>query len=209
MEMRSSTIMKKFLTISFFLIILKVWLATGATAPGTGANTDRSAASDWTNPGNILSNDNATAACTGGATGSDYLIASNFNFSAIPQNATIVGITVVFAAAESSTGSESTSGQLQDAGGALFGSSQAQSINGTGETNYTYGSTSDMWGTNYTTLTAAVVKDADFGVRFWYSTTHNMTVDFITMDITYAVGSGFFRTGWSKARVIKTQNIHS
>jgi hypothetical protein len=206
--MCSSTInMKKLITISFLLIILRVWLTTGATAPGTGANLDRSAASDWTSPGNILANDNSTAACTGGATGSDYLIASNFNFSAIPQNSKIVGVQVIFAAAESSTGSETTNAQLQNASATLFGSSQSQSINGTGETNYTYGSASDVWGTDYTTLTADVVKDADFGVRFWYTTTHNMTVDFVTMEITYTSGSGFFKTAYAKAKSFKTQTI--
>lgn len=191
--------MKRLLT-----ILIIPFLATGAVAPGTGSNLDRGGATDWVSPGNILANENTTASCTGGASGSDYLIASNFNFSSIPQNSTIIGVTVIFAAAESSTGSETTSAQLQDGAAALFGTAKSQAVNGTGETNYTYGSSTDVWGTDYTTLTAAVVKDADFGVRFWYVTAHNMTVDFVTMNIEYAAGGGFFRI--SSTGKIKSNN---
>lgn len=192
--------------LSIILIIaMPFWASTGNVFPGTGANTDRSAATDWVNPGNILADENTTASCTGGATGSDYLIASNFNFSSIPFNAIITGITVRFAAAESSTGSETTTAQLQDAAGALFGTSKTNSVNGTGETVYTYGAANDLWGLNNTTLTAAIVKDADFGCRFWYTTTHNMTVDFVTLAVEYAAGGGFFRSA-STVKILNNNN---
>lgn len=204
--------MRSFIIAFLFLLPIDGPLtSSGNTAPGTGANLDRAGVSDWTSPGNILSDDNATAACTGGASGSDYLVASNFNFSSIPDNAVILGITVRFAAAESSTGAETTTAQLQDAAAALFGSTKTNSVNGTGETIYTYGASNDIWGlannTVPATISTGIIKDADFGVRFWYTTTHNMTVDYVTIAIEYSVGGGFFRM-MSRAGTIKNLNIN-
>lgn len=154
---------------------------TGAKLPGSGTSVARSTATAWTNPGNITANDGTTASISSGSTGSAYLVASNFGFS-IPAGSVINGITVVFEAAESATGSETVSAQLQDDTATLQGSVLTQSINGTGLTNYTYGGSANLWGS---TLTVAQINDPDFGVRFWFTTTHAMTVDTVTMEVTY------------------------
>lgn len=157
--------------------------STGNVFPGTGANDAGIGATAWVTPGNITADDTVNASCTAAAS-SQYLVAKNFNFSAVPVNATIAGITVRIEAAESSTGSETLNARIQDEGGALTGTGKTASINGTSPTVYTLGSTSDVWSA---TPTGAKVHDADWGVRFWYTTAHNMTVDYVTMALEYTV----------------------
>lgn len=155
---------------------------TGAIIAGTGASVTRGAGTAWTNPGNITANDGTTASCTGGSSGAAYLRASNFAFN-IPADSLIQGFTVVVEMAESSTGSETVSVQLVGPAGTAIGTAKTFSCNGTALTLYTTGSATDLWGT--TGLTAADVNDTDFGVYVWYTTTHNTTVDYISIDVNY------------------------
>lgn len=156
---------------------------TGDRIAGTGTSVTRGSGTAWTNPGNITANDGTTASVSSGSFGSNYLVASNFGFT-VPTGSVIQGVTVKFEAAESSTGTESVTAQLQDNSAALFGTTIAQTVNGTTLTVYTYGGTANLWGTG-TALTPEVVNDPDFGVRFWFTTTHNMTVDYVSIAIEY------------------------
>lgn len=165
--------------------------STGNVFAGTGESVARGAGADWTSPGNIVSDNATDATCTApDANGSDYLVARNFDFSAIPAAAVILGAFVRVEASESSTGTEPLLAQLQDAAAALVGASKSTaiegSISGTSKSIYTYGGTSDLWGA---ALTAAMVKDPDFGVRLWYATAHNIAIDYVTMAIEYQLGS--------------------
>lgn len=154
--------------------------ATGNTLPGTGSNNAGIGATAWVNPENVTADDGTESTCTAGAS-SQYLVASNFGFR-IPEGSLILGVTVRIEARESSFGAETINIRLQDDTGALTGTGKTQSINGNVLTVYTLGSSSDLWGA---TLTPAMVNDADFGVRFWYTTAHNMAVDHVTMAIEY------------------------
>jgi hypothetical protein len=156
--------------------------STGNVFPGTGENNAGIGATAWTSPGSVTADDAATASCNAGAS-SQYLVARNFTFG-LPSNARIVGVTVRAEGTEGSAGTESVNAQLQDASGALFGSSQAQTFSGAGAAVYTYGGTSNLWGA---TLTPAIVGNANFGVRLWFTTAHNITVDFVTMAIEYVI----------------------
>jgi hypothetical protein len=159
---------------------------TGDVFPGTGENVDRAGLTAWTSPEECVS-DNATDA-TCNATGSDYLVARNFNFASVPNDATIVGVLVRVEASEHSAGTEPLLAQLQDETATLAGSSKSTSnegsISGTAKAVYTYGSTSDVWSA---TLTPAIVKDADFGVRVWFTTAHDIRIDYITMALEYTL----------------------
>lgn len=157
--------------------------STGAKLPGTGTSVARSTGTAWTNPGNITANDNTVASCTSGAAGSAYLRASNFTFN-IPENSLIQGFTVVVEMAESSAGTETVSVQLVGAAGTAIGTAKTFTANGTALTLYTTGSSSDVWGTSG--LTATDLNDTDFGVYVWYVTSHNTTVDYVSIDVTYA-----------------------
>lgn len=156
---------------------------TGAIIAGTGTSVARSTGTAWTNPGNITADDGTNASCNSGSTGSAYLRASNFGFN-IPAGSLIQGFTVVFEMAEASAGGETVSVQIVDQSGAAAGNAKTQSVNNNNSmTAYTLGSSTDVWGT---TLTAADINDTDFGVYLWYTTTHNTTVDYISIEVNYA-----------------------
>lgn len=173
---------------ALILILLIPFMSTGNVFTGLGSNNNSIGATAWTNPNNITADDNAVASNTAAAS-SWNLYAQSFNFN-IPQNAKILGITVRIGAAESSTGSETFFAQLLGTGGTIIGSSKSVSLNGTSETIYTYGGSTDVWGA---TLTTAIVNHSNFGVAFWYTTSHSITVDWVTMSVDYALGGGFFR----------------
>jgi hypothetical protein len=162
---------------------------TGDVFAGTGENVDRSGLTAWTSPTEIVSDNGTDATCNAGS-GSDYLVARNFNFAAIPDGSAIDGVLVKVQASEHSTGTEALLAQLQDESGALVGSSKATAnegaISGTTKAIYSWGSISDRWGANGL-LTTAVVKDADFGVRFWFTTSHDIRIDYVTMQIEYTL----------------------
>lgn len=159
---------------------------TGNVFAGTGENNAGIGATAWTNPGNIVS-DNTTDATCAAAASSQYLVARNFGFS-IPTTAIILGVLARIEASEHTAGTEALLSQLQNEAGTLFGSSKSASnegnISGTAKSVYTYGSTSDVWGA---TLTPAIVNDVDFGARFWFTTAHDIRVDFVTMAIEYLI----------------------
>jgi hypothetical protein len=163
---------------------------TGNFFPGTGENNAGIGATPWSTPTEITSNDTTDATCNAAAS-SQYLVARNFDFSSIPANAVINGVLVRVEASEHTAGTEALLAQLQNESGALVGSSKSQAnegpISGTTKAVYTYGSTSDVWGA---TLTRAIVTDADFGVRLWFTTAHDVRVDFVTMAIEYTLPGG-------------------
>jgi hypothetical protein len=171
--------------------------STGNVFAGTGENNAGIGATAWVNPGNLTADDTTDTTNTAAAS-SQYLVARNFNFSSIPANAIIGGVLVRVEASESGTGTEPLLAQLQDASGTLFGSSKSTSnegsISGTTKVVYTYGSTSDLWGA---ALTVAIVKDADFGVRFWFTTAHTMAIDYVTAAIEYTIPPFTTSTGFN------------
>lgn len=179
-------------------LFIPFWTSTGNVNPVTGENIDRAGLTAWTDPTQIISSNDGKASIN--ATGSDYLVARNFGFT-IPTGATINGILVRVEAAENAGGTEPLLAQLQDASAALFGSSKSTSnegsISGTTDAVYTYGSTSDLWGA---TLTEAIVEDADFGVRLWFTTSHLVTIDHVTMAVEYTSAAGHRITIISKPK---------
>jgi hypothetical protein len=160
---------------------------TGNIFPGTGENNAGIGATAWTNPGDVVS-DNATDATCNAPASSQYLVARNFNFSGVPTNATITGILVRVEASEHTGGTEPLLARLQDASGALVGTGKSTSnegsISGTTKAVYTYGSTSDTWAAS---PTGNMVHDADFGVRLWFTTVHDIRIDYVTMALEYTV----------------------
>lgn len=193
--------MKKLSIILF--VLLPFWDNTGNTFPGTGTNDAGIGATAWVTPENIVSDNTTDATCNAGAS-SQYLVASNFGFTlpTSPIAAVVKGVTVRIEGSESSAGTEVVSAQLQDAGGALFGNVKTNTFSGTGKTVYTYGAANDLWGlTNPWQLTPAITNDIDFGVRFWYTTAHNVAVDYVTIAIEYKIGtSTFFQMFSSKPK---------
>ena len=156
---------------------------TADTFPTSGTSEDRSAATAWTNPDYITADDTSY---TTAVVPTDYLIATHFNF-AIPANATILGVTVKVNASETGTGTSDYVPQLvSDATPTLIGDAKgAVAVSGSTKVTSTNGGTSDVWGAS---LTPTIVNADGFGVAIWSADTVNtLSVDFITIAITYSV----------------------
>lgn len=151
--------------------------SVGPQLPTSAATSSESPWSndDISNPGNVTADDASTASITG--TAFDYpdqsyvLKAKGFDFSAIPNGATILGVIV---RADMWTGNTSSPFghvgvcQLLDTAGARAGNNLAdvasllnRPLPTTQSVVHTFGGESELWGN---ALTAAWVKDPDFGV---------------------------------------------
>lgn len=140
--------------------------STGFVGASAGANVNDGGSTAWTNPGNILLSDNVRATCNRSSTGTSQLLYATFDLSSVPDTATITGVRVILERDYSSTGTSSVRDhtiRLTKDGSAMVGDNKADT--GTdwvkGDTEITYGATTDLWGT---TLTPAEVKAATFGV---------------------------------------------
>lgn len=153
---------------------------TGNIFPGVGENNAGVGVTAWTNPGNATADDGADATCNAAAS-SQYHVSRDFGFG-LPSTAEIIGITVRVEASEHSGGTEILNAQLQDGTGSLTGSSKSATLSGTAKTVYTYGGAADVWGA---TLTPAIVNDPDFGVRVWFTSGHDVRIDYVTLAIQY------------------------
>jgi hypothetical protein len=177
--------MKAILLLLFFFpsaVIGPVMCGTG-TASGTGTA--------WTNAANITADDNSDASFTG--THSNNLIASNFDFSSLPQGATITQVSIDFEATGTvSSGHISPAykypdGSIVDAGGVQLNF---------GTTRHVYNRTLDKSiDPNVPTVTANQLRDPSFGIALSYFeiTSATVTIDYVTVTVTYSVGGGFFQ----------------
>jgi hypothetical protein len=170
---------------------------TGWIIAGQGRDVDRSANTDWTNPGNVTADDgtNATNALTSG--GSDWLVADTFDLSSIPSDATITGIEVRIQASStvpfvfgSNFGQinigkdDSTLGTERTADSSISFFYQS-----TTAANYDFGGPFDLWGL---TLSVADVQASTFQARCWFDDndpfgTPTVSVDAVWIRVHYTV----------------------
>lgn len=140
---------------------------TGVKYPATKTTQSVAPEDDvnWANPANIGASDNQYATVTLALGQYSYrLKAQRFDFSAIPDGSTIDGILVEIERKINTAGfvCYDYRVQLLDASGALIGDNKAGAIGWTTtDTFKSYGGSSDKWNAS---PTAAMVKDADFGV---------------------------------------------
>lgn len=186
-------------TLTAFVVVMVALTATpvtpafaatsGPNNAGTGTNVNGPGTINWTNPGNVLSDNNAYVTATVNGTTTEYLQATNYGFT-IPAGATINGITVTVGR----FGSTGFGNDVRDSvlslikGGVITGSNFAAT--GTdwpgGEAAANYGGIANLWGT---TWTPAEINAANFGVAFSATSTNNRTasVDYIQITITYTL----------------------
>lgn len=173
---------------------------TGEKFPTLGEAVAEGAWADdiWVTPTNIYSDNAATAnitATTFDSGDQSYVLkATGFDFSSIPDNATILGVTVrVNAWYRSGQGTGSIDlVQLLDTAKAKGGTNKAGPtvLTTVNSTVITYGSGTDLWGL---ALTPAWVKSSNFGVALGVLSTAANTdvdVDYITIEISYSVPAG-------------------
>jgi hypothetical protein len=137
---------------------------TAAASTGTG--------DAWSNTGNVFTSNNARAQFTDTGSGSQLLKVTGFDFSAIPNNATINGIVVeIELSANVSDGGGGGERVMDNTIQLLIantpsGSNKARTSSfrwplTTSEAYVTYGSSTDLWGL---TPTASDIKNSNFGV---------------------------------------------
>lgn len=146
----------------------------------------------WQTPQNIYANDGNNAYIDDNAFDSgveSYILkAQGFDFSAIPDTATINGVTVKVEAHYTTGAAGIALAQLLNTSGAKGGTnlcSTPAAITVTNPTVITIGAADNLWGN---ALTPAWVKDPDFGVALGVIPTgnnSNVYIDYITMEVTY------------------------
>lgn len=167
--------------------------STGAKLPTSGTSVSASPWSDnaWTSPGNVTAIDSTYASVTASTFDTNdqthRLRCVGFDFSSIPDGATINGISVTIHNADYANGSGSIDlAQLVEGETPLGNNkySTAQALTTT-PTDYSLGGTSDVWGA---TLTAAIVKSATFGIDLGCLSTAANTdvfIDAVEMTVEY------------------------
>ena len=124
----------------------------------------------WDNDGNLSTNGTSSPLFNPAASGySNFIAATDFDFSAIPTGSTIDGIEVVWTLQDIFNSGEfaDESSYLTKDGSSSVGSNLATSTTIPGSsTPFTYGGSSSLWGT---TWTAAEVKSSNFGALFAFS----------------------------------------
>lgn len=163
------------------------------TSPASGAVAAIGAGPAWSNPGNILASDDVYATLAAAATSSQE-IRAYFDFSAlVPSGATITKVEVQFEIKKSGGSGLITQSYLLNGAAGNEGdriSADMISSNPTITTSDAYCTvvpTDDLWGVG-AGLTAAVVRNANFGVSFVGNTaigTSTLSMDHVQMRITY------------------------
>lgn len=162
---------------------------TAAEAPHDGV--------DWTNPDNIKVCDstNATTSWMFDRDSTFVLYALNFDFSAVPDDATIDGVecTINGLYSELATTLEGDLAQLTDTDGVRTGTNNllvAHQLSASPGEDLVLGGSKDKWGC---TLTPSWIKDEDFGIGIgFYATADSQKVyiDCITLEVYYTEASG-------------------
>jgi len=191
-------------------ILMIGFIATGWGQPagpnnaGTGANVTGIGTIAWTNPGNIVSDNNSFATVTlpnNGST-SNYLRGTNYGFS-IPGSATITGITVVIGKLSSNffgfTAINDNAVYLVK-NGTITGANRAAGTWPTSETAVSYGGAADLWGT---TWTPADINNTNFGVvlsavnNTGLGVSYTASVDYMQITVNYSLPTLPVITGFS------------
>jgi hypothetical protein len=155
--------------------------------------TDISGLAQWVNQNNILVQDGAVATCTRGSGATTaYIRGTGFDFSAIPEGSTILGVQVRMRVSAGLVNSfKDFDVRLTSAAfpGGVGATNKAQGVPITAAlVDYTYGGTNDQWGE--TALTDAVIRDPTFGfqarwIRFLGAGAQTVNVDAFAIQVTY------------------------
>jgi hypothetical protein len=139
----------------------------GPQTAGTGTNVALGAGNTaWTNPSDVTGSSGYSTMTLGPGNFSDYLYATNFNFSSlsIPASDAIIGVTVSFSGAATGT----DIGAQLVLGGYPIGSPKYYTGVGGSPAPVVLGGSGDPWGA---LLTVSGVTQTSFGVSFFSNTT--------------------------------------
>jgi hypothetical protein len=165
--------------------------STGLTIAGAGATVDTGSGPVWANPGNITADDDTMAQITftGGAGETDDLKGSTFGL-AVSAGATIVGIEVTAQLSRAQSGDTVTYINVGKADSTLATAINPGTALTATPTNYTYGSSTDLWGL---TWTPAEINASTFQARVRCTASgnfHTVSCDAIWVNIYYTGSEG-------------------
>lgn len=168
--------------------------SVGPVIAGTGASLAGIGTVAWTNPDRITASDNTYTIAATSSSVSHWLVATNFDFSTIPNDAIILGVTgTVEAKYTIGSGATITSSSFV-VGGAVVGTQKtlAQAITNA-DAQYTVGSASDLWGY---AITPALLKvsTTGFAISVTGSGATTIAVDAMWLTVTYMTAGREFRT---------------
>ena len=195
--------LRSFAVVFTTLLLLVAIPATAVFAAASGPNYPLTAGtSSWTNPGNILSDNDVYSngnMLAGAGNVSSYLRASNFGFT-IPDGASLEGIVVEIG--RYGQGDEprviDNTVRLVNGSGVIVGENKADTVTGWPATEATasYGAVNNLWGAS---LTVADINNANFGVVLSitnpFTGTRTGYVDFIRVSVTYNGGTTVTKYG--------------
>lgn len=168
-------------------------MADITAAPGSVDQLDKGGSTvEWTNINNVLAQDGNTADVTftnGTSPGdSDWLRTYNYDFSAIPNDATITGVVAnVWARVSISDFIAPGFSLLSTARDPIGNVKFITSFSGTNSLRTT-GNSTDLWGNS---LTPSIVKDVDFGIGVFANSDEDyedVWLDSITLTVYYNTG---------------------
>ena len=172
--------------------------SSGPNYPGTGASLANSGTSEnanaWANPGNVGSSSavaSITASTFDSPDISEILVASNFGFSGLPADCTILGITVEIRKRGYTSANSGKDFRVQLATGTTFaslvGSNKASASvwPQTTLTTTTYGSSSDTWSAGLTRAQVAATGFAVFVSAYANVANADIEIDWIRVTVEY------------------------
>jgi len=171
------------------------YCATNCTGSGssgdTGLHTAETVevATGWSNMtvARVGSSDNSDASCDATCDNNDDAQLSDFSFG-IPSGATINGIEVQAEMAEgNSTGSIGVELSLSWNDGASFTSTKTRTVNGTSDSTYTFGGSSDTWGRTWSDSEFA---DGNFRLKIdKLADSDTLSIDRVRVEVSYTTGA--------------------
>lgn len=166
--------------------------STGAIIAGTGASLAGIGTVAITNPDRITASDNSYATANlGGSAVSRWCVATNFDFSTIPDDAAILGVTGT-AEIKGPAGSVISSASFV-VGGAVVGTAKSLSISiPLSDTNCDVGGANDLWGY---LITPAVLKvsTTGFAISCTGVAIGTVSIDAMWLTVEYAQPGPMYR----------------
>lgn len=170
-------------------------MASLAASPGSVVNGDTGIGPGWTNPGNATADDGSYATVTlDMGEFSETLDATNFDFSAIPNTATVDGLAVKVRAFRVGDECGFDGCKFYKATGTTWHTATNDfSVNiGLTEGSHTAGGATELCGTTWSV--SADIKDSGFGVRFSAvaldALPATISVDYVEVTVYYTPAGG-------------------
>jgi len=155
----------------------------GPLSPSVGSNNVSIGSVAWVGPSGITDTGSAVLSHSIAALNSNYLLATGYDFSAIPDSDTIVGVEVKYSRKLWGAGTDAHENSVKlSLAGSISGGDRSTGVQWTlSPATDTRGGSTDLW---ELPLTVADVKDAGFGAAVSIGWSVSTNIQITTIDIT-------------------------